>query len=130
MNRLTRPTALKIAAVLSFLSSAYSVVFSLPFIILGADAANQATEGPPFSVLLLAFVLGIIGIVAAFGTWKQMRWGVILTIVINLIGGLSAAPGIIFRPTPALFASATIGVVIDIVIILLCLWRDRQPAVA
>ena len=130
MNHLTRPTALKIAAVLSFLSNAYSLVFSLPFIILGADAANQATEGPPYSVILLAFVLGIIGIVAAYGTWKQMRWGVILTILVNLIGGLSAAPGIIFRPTPFLFASATIGVVIDIVIIVLCLWRDRQPAVA
>ena len=130
MNRLSRPTALKIAAVLSFLVSAFSIVASFPFIIIGADAANQASEGPPYFVILLAFVLGIIGIVAAYGTWKQMRWGVILTILVNLIGGLSAAPGIIFRPTPALFASATLSVVIDIVIIMLCLWRDRQPAVA
>ena len=41
MNRLPRSTALKIAAVLSFLGGVYGIIFSLPMIAQGATAVNQ-----------------------------------------------------------------------------------------
>ncbi|OGO34264.1 MAG: hypothetical protein A2W35_12090 [Chloroflexi bacterium RBG_16_57_11] len=130
MNRLSRSTALKTAAVLSFLSSTYSVIFALPMIAQGAMAVDQGGDSPPYFVLVLAVILGVVGIVAAYGCWKQMRWGVILTIIVNLLGGLSAAPGILFAPTTQLFVSASVSVAISIVIIVLCLWPDRKLATA
>jgi hypothetical protein len=130
MNRLSRSTALKTAAVLSFLSSAYSIIFALPIIAQGAAVVDQGGDSPPYFVMMLAVILGVIGIIAAYGCWKGMRWGVILTIIINLLGGLSAAPGILFAPTTQLFVSASVSVVISIVIIVLCLWPDRKLATA
>lgn len=130
MNRFSRSTALKIAAVLSFILCAYSVIFSLPMIAQGSAAVNQGTEAPPYFILVLGIILGVVGMVAAYGCWKGMRWGIILTIIVNLLGGLSAAPGIIFAPTSALFISATVGVVFSVVIIVLCLWPDRKLATA
>ncbi len=130
MDRLSRSTALKTAAVLSFLSSAYSIIFALPIIAQGAAAVDQGGDSPPYFVMMLAVILGVIGIIAAYGCWKGMRWGVILTIIINLLGGLSAAPGILFAPTTQLFVSASVSVVISIVIIVMCLWPDRKLATA
>jgi hypothetical protein len=130
MNRLSRSTALKTAAVLSFLGSVYSIILGLPLIAQGAEAVDQGGAAPPYFVLMLAVILGVIGIVAAYGCWKQMRWGVILTIIVNLLNGLSAAPGILFAPTTLLFVSASAGVVISVVIIVLCLWPDRRLAAA
>lgn len=128
MNHLSRSTALKTAAVLSFLLSAYSIVIGLPMVAQGEAAVNQGGDAPPYFVIMLAIILGVVGIVAAYGCWKQMRWGVILTIIVNLLGGLSAAPGILFAPTTQLFVSAIVGVVSSIVIIVLCLWPDRKLA--
>jgi peptidoglycan/LPS O-acetylase OafA/YrhL len=126
MNRLSRPTALKIAAVLSFLLSAFTI---LQVFLIGAQAANQA-DGPGFSGVMFALALGVTGALAAYGAWNQMRWGIILTIIVNLINALLAAPGILAAPTPFLTVSATINVVLGVVIIVLCLWRDRKLATA
>ena len=130
MNRFSRSTALKIAAVLSFLASAYSIIFALPLIAQGAAAVDQGGQAPPYFVVMLGVILGVVGIVAAYGCWKQMRWGVILTIIANLYGGLSAAPGILIAPTNPLFVSAIVTVLISVVIIVLCLWPDRKLATA
>jgi uncharacterized membrane protein (DUF2068 family) len=128
MNRLSRSTAVKTAAVLSFINSAFNVIASLPFITRGVQAAVQNNQSPPYFIMMLALILGVIGMVAAYGTWKLQRWGIVLTILVNLVNGLSAMPGIIFRPTPFLFVSATVTVVVSIVIIVLCLWRDPKTA--
>ena len=130
MNRLSRSTALKTAAVLSFLSCALSVILTLPFLAQGSSAIDQGGKAPPYFIIVLAVILGVVGIVAAYGCWKQMRWGVILTIIVNLLGGLSAAPGILFAPTTQLFVSASVSVAISIVIIVMCLWPDRKLATA
>jgi uncharacterized membrane protein YccC len=130
MNRLSRSTALKTAAVLSFLLSAFSIILGLPLIAQGYEAVVQGGATPPYFVLMLAVILGVVGIVAAYGCWKQMRWGVILTIIVNLLNGLSAAPGILFAPTTQFFVSASVTVALSIVIIVLCLWPDRKLATA
>jgi len=130
MNRLSRPTALKIAAALSFLLSVISMIGSLPLITQGAAAINQSADSPPYFVLLLGFVTGVVGVVAAYGAWKSQRWGIILTILVNLVNGIAAAPGLLFAPTPALFAAASVTVVFSVIIIVLCLWRDRSLVIA
>ena len=130
MNRLSRPTALKIAAVLSFLRSASDLIQVLPLLAQGATAVDQGGETPPYSILLVALIVGIVSIVAAFGTWKGQRWGIILTIFANVVNGLSAAPGMLFAPTPGLLIAASVTVVLGIAIIVLCLWPDRKLATA
>ena len=126
MNRLSRSTALKIAAVLSFLLNAAMVI---QVFLLGAAFANQA-DGPGFAGVMFALVLGVVGVVAAYGTWKQMRWGIVLTIIVNLINGLTAAPGLLEAPTTFLFVNALIDVVLGVIIIVLCLWRDHKLVTA
>jgi hypothetical protein len=130
MNNLPRSTALKIAAVISFLMSAFSVFAALPMLMEGAAATENNPESLPFVVVLIGAFTGVIGMVAAYGAWKQQRWGIILTILVNLLNGLSAAPGILFAPTPLLFAAATATVILSIVIVVLCLWRDHQVVTA
>ena len=129
MSNLSRTTALKIAAGLSFVLSALSVAGALPLIAQGA--ANSGAEAPPYAVILLGLITGIVGMVAAFGAWKGQRWGVILTILANLLNGLAAAPGVLFAPTTGWWLAASVTVAASIVIIVLCLWPDRrQPAAA
>ena len=130
MNRFSRSTALKIAAVLSFILSAISVVGSLPLIVQGAATFNQTSEGPPYFILILGLITAVVGIVAAVGTWKGQRWAIIFTILVRLIEGLSAAPGILFASSTGWFISATLSVVASIAIIVLCLWRDRKLVTA
>ncbi len=130
MKNLSRSTALKIAAVISFLLGATNSLGSLTFVTQGAAAVNRSPAGPPYFVEMILFISGIVGIVAAFGTWKQMRWGIVLTILAGLFNVLSAAPGILFAPRPWGFIASTVVVVLSIIIIVLCLWRDRQPVAA
>lgn len=130
MNRLSRSSALKIAAVLSALLSAFSIIGALPFIAQGSSAIIQGGQTPPYFIIMLAFITGVVGVVAAYGAWKGQRWGVILTILANLVNGLAAAPGILIAPTTGLFIAASLTVALSIVIVVLCLWPDRKLAVA
>jgi uncharacterized membrane protein (DUF2068 family) len=130
MKTLSRSTALKIAAVLTLILNAYSVVFALPMVTLGADAVIQNPEMIPYFIALLVLVVGVIGMVAVYGVWKQQRWGIILAIVTSLVHGLSAAPGMLNAPSVNLQVIATLYVVSSVVIIVLCLWRDRRVGVA
>jgi uncharacterized membrane protein len=129
MKGLSRSTALKIAAVLSAVLGTLTVLASLPLIARGASVIAQSNDSPPYVILILALVTGIIAIVAAFGTWKRQRWGIILTILVNLVNGLGALPGIQAAPTPLLTFGATATVIASVLIIVLCLWRERQSVV-
>lgn len=130
MNRLSRPTALKIAALLSLLMGIYSIVAALSYLAWGAAALNQADDAPSYFMLILGFTLSIISIVGAYGVWQNQRWGVVLTLLTNVMNALMAMPGILFAPTTYLWVSATITTVLGIVIIILCLWRERQSVLA
>jgi hypothetical protein len=123
MKGLSRSTALKIAAVLSALMGMVSIVGSLPIIARGAAGVEQSADAPPYFILIIALLTGVMGIVGAYGAWNQQRWGIILTILANLVNRLSAAPGILFAPTSGLLVAATVTVIVTILIIVLCLWR-------
>jgi hypothetical protein len=129
MKGLSRSTALKIAAVVSFLTNASSIVSSIGTVRMAA--ANPTAAGSlPYSFFVIGLIISVVGVVAAWGVWKQQRWGIVLTILANLISGLMAAPGILFAPTPGIKAIAVTGVAVCTLIIVLCLWRDYQSAAA
>ena len=126
MHRLSRPTALKIAAVLSFAVGVFGLIFTMPGLARGAEAVNSAADSVPFEILVIAFVFSIIRIVAAPGVWQMQRWGIVLTVIVTALDTLAAAPGILFGPTSLLKLAATFTVVSGIAILILCLWRDPQ----
>jgi uncharacterized membrane protein (DUF2068 family) len=128
MNRLSRATALKIAAVLSFLLGVYSMINMSSYLVRGAADLTQAGDAPPYFIVILAFALAVVKIVAAIGAWQNQRWGVVVTLLANALDTVSAVPGLLFAPTTYSQISASIGTIFGIVIIVLCLWRDRKTA--
>jgi cytochrome c biogenesis factor len=129
MKGLSRSTALKIASVLSILMGLVSIANTLPLIARGATEIAQSSDSPPYFVLMIGLFTGIIAIIGAYGAWNQQRWGIILSILVNLVNGLSAVPGILFAPQPGLMILSIATVVVSILIVVLCLWRERKPMV-
>ena len=126
MKRLSRANALKIAAVLSLLLGLVGFFGALPLLARGSTVVNLADDAPPYFVLLMGFVFAILRITGAYGVWIRQRWGILIVILANVIDSIFALPGIVFAPTLGLWLSATIGTLVSIVIIVLCLWRDQK----
>ena len=114
-----RPMTITIAAILIGLFSITSLI---------PDSSLE--EGAPAIVVYAGYVLGVLGIFAALGLWLRKKWGMWLTIVISALTILSAAPGIIFAPTPTLWIMATVGVAVYALIIALVLLPRSRRAYA
>jgi len=134
MNRLSRPTALKIAAAIILVMSLVEIfVYDLPDLFRGAAAVDQvaaANGGPPYIAVLLIFVVSIVGIVAAYGAWRGQKWGVVLVIIVAVLRELDSLAGFLFAPLLTTRNMAGVGVVLYLLVILLCLWRERKPVMA
>jgi len=89
-----------------------------------ATLAIPADEDIPTEVIVIAVVLGVIGIIAAVGLWILRRWGRILTIVVAVLNLLSALPGIAFAPEIA-FKIISAAFVIISAYILYLMWRPE-----
>ena len=118
--RSRRPLPVTVAAILQVLVS----LLSLPGPLL------PGSEGVPAVVLYLGIVLGVAGLVASAGLWMLKRWGLWLTIVVNVLGGLSAAPGVGAAPNAALQAAAIAEVAISALIIVLVVLPTSRRALA
>jgi len=105
----TRPLPVTIAAILMVLIS----LVGLPGPLL------PGSEEVPAVVIYGGIVLGIVGLVAAFGLWMLKKWGFWLTVVVSVLNLLSAAPGIVFAPSAAVQVFAAVGVVVPALIIVL-----------
>ncbi len=126
MRRLSRTTALKIAAGIALVSGVYALITSIPPLWLGAEAINQTGDMPPYFVFVLELILAPIEIIGAFGAWRNQGWGVVLLLLTAAVSTVSAAPGILFAPTPPVQLSAAVSVLLGVVVIVLCLWRDDK----
>jgi hypothetical protein len=102
-NMSTRPLPVTVAAILTALIS----LASLPGPLL------PGAEEIPAIVNYGGVVLGIVGLLGAVGLWMLKKWGFWITIIVNVLGALSAAPGIAFAPNVGLQAAATIGTVVS-----------------
>lgn len=125
-----RTRSYTIAAILQLLLSLAAIGLSLPDIARGANEVNQAPDTIPYAALMMSLIIGVLGLVSAYGVWRVQKWGVILTIILRAVDGLSSLPGVAFGPTPMLQFVATISVVLAIVVIYLLLRREPTPAVA
>ncbi len=125
-----RTRSYTIAAILQLLLSLAAIGLSLPDIARGANEVNQAPDTIPYAALMLSLIIGVLGLVSAYGVWRVQKWGVILTIILRAVDGLTSLPGVAFGPTPMLQFVATISVVLAIVVIYLLLRREPTPAVA
>jgi uncharacterized membrane protein (DUF2068 family) len=122
-----RSTNYTIAAILQAALSVMGITGALVYLPRGAEALNQGSDSPPYAVLIIGMAIGVLGLVSAWGVWKSKRWGVILTIVLRVVDGLLALPGMIFAPTPTLTILSTAGVVFSVVVIALLLWPQPRP---
>ena len=115
-------TKQKVGLVLCFLNSLQSV----PSFLVGGPDPGQ--EGPPEAVLVLASVLGVIGVIATVLAWRGS--GVALrvaagTIIVNTLTSLPA----FFVDVPTwLKAVAAFGVVLCIVTVVLMFSGNRGTA--
>ena len=117
----TRPTPVTVAAVLLALFSVLNLVSTL---------IPAFSNGVPAVVVYGSAVLGLVGLVAAYGLWTLRRWGLWLTIVLSVLNILSAAPGIAFAPTTVLFVAAIVTVVGFALIVVLVLVPTSRRAFA
>lgn len=106
-----------IAALLNVVISVVAVTLSLPLVQRWVQAADASGNHPPSAVIVVSFVLGIAGLVSSYGVWRARRWGVVLTIVVNVVSMLSGTPGRAFHPTSlvglvVLFAGCVVNLVI------------------
>jgi len=133
MNKLSRSTALKIAAVIVLVLALLDmIVYQIPDLTRGMAAINQAANaegGPPFFMVILGFAVDVLAIVAAYGTWRAERWGIILVIVISAFNCISGAGAAIFAPWTATRILAAVAVVLSLGVIYLCLRREPKSLV-
>ncbi len=132
MNHLTRPIALKIAAVLAVLMSFLDIfVYQLPDLIRGAAPVNQLADtngGPPFFLVIIGFVIDIIAIIAAYGAWRGQKWGIVLLIIVAVLIALQSGLAFLGAPDLSTRMVALTGAVVEVLVIGLCLWRERRSA--
>src|ERR687886_1216857 len=116
-----RPPAVTVAVVLLAL---LSVVNMVPPSLMASPA--EASEVPAF-VTYLGFILGVVGLVAAYGLWALKRWGVWLTIILSAVNILLSVASILFGPTVAIqVVNIVSDVAFALVIVLVLLPASRR----
>jgi uncharacterized membrane protein (DUF2068 family) len=125
---MTRPKSVTIAAILLFAFSLLNAVTTVPDLARGT--ANDADpNAAPFAMSLFAFTLAIFGLFAAYGVWRNMKWGKVLALVVLAIDIMYSLIPVLVAPLPMKILGA-VGVIIDAVIIVLLLKRASQPALS
>ncbi|HRN68172.1 MAG TPA: hypothetical protein PK205_09555 [Promineifilum sp.] len=117
----------KTAVILFALFSLVNVVATMPPLLGGPEDQGFAA-GIPQGVIILAAMSGVAGLFAAYGAWRGQKWGVWLTLFLCAVGILSALPGVLFAPNNAARASAIIGIVVSIFVIVALLRRPKAAA--
>lgn len=115
----------KTAVIVHALNSLFGVALAFPFLMQGPP-----TEGPvagvPQVVIVASALMGVAGLVSAYGAWQGQKWGVWLTVAIEAGNGLLALPGVLFAPSIPARISSISGVLIALFVIVALL---RRPAV-
>ncbi|WP_433824462.1 hypothetical protein ACQP2E_20160 [Actinoplanes sp. CA-015351] len=126
MEIMTRSTALKIAAVLSVLVALIGItMFDLPNLVLGAQDSRE-----PFAIVLGSFTSDVLALVAAYGAWRSQKWGAVLLIAVNAFWLVQAIGSLLFDTTAGETVFASVMLAHHLVVITLCLWRERVVSAA
>jgi uncharacterized membrane protein len=115
-------TLYKSAVIVHALNAIIGVLLPLPALLQGPDAPG-ILNGVPQVVLLASALLGVVGLVSAYGAWMGQKWGIWLTIVVEAVNGLLALPGVLAAPTTGARLAAIFGVLTAVFVIVgMLLW--------
>jgi hypothetical protein len=121
MQRLSRPIALKIAAVLSIIVALYAIpAYDIPGLMAG-PGGSQA----PYWLIVGSFISDILALVAAYGAWRGRRWGSVLLVGVMVYWTLQAILGLLFAETSFDTAFSSGMLVHHLVVFALCFWPAR-----
>lgn len=123
---MSRPRNYTIAAVLAGVLSLANAIIALAVLPQGADKINHSSNQPPYPVILLEVVIGLVGVVAAYGVFRTLRWAVILTLILMVVNVLVSLPGIPFGPTVFDKVSSVLGLVFSAAALYFLLRRDSR----
>jgi hypothetical protein len=116
------PAVLSIAIILLILTSfLFWVAVFLP--------VNGSNPGPPV-VVYGSVVLGVLGLVAAFGFFKLKRWGMGLSILVSAPSAFLGAGGIVFAALPLVKGLGAVLVALSVLIIVLVVFPSARAAYA
>ena len=113
----SRPGVLIAAAVVLGLVSLLSLVVPL-------------LDGPPLPVKVIAFIAGLVGLLAVYGLWQMKRWGMIVALLVSVLNALSAAPGLVIQPNVPATIGAGVTVALSVLVIVLTLLPAARQAYA
>lgn len=129
MSRLDRPTMLKLAAVgVTFLALVELFVYDLPEFARGPVAVDQIAsrgDGPPYALVIIQSVVALIALAGAYGTWRGRRWAIALVVICSVLMLISSVLGALFAPLLTTRIWGIITIVLELLIISACLWRQR-----
>jgi len=111
----SRPLALTFATVLLVLISLGSL-------------ATPLLAGPPVAVKVLSVVMGLLGLLAAYGLWNKKRWGMVVAILVSALNALSGVPGLFVQPNLPATIAAGVGIAISLLIIVLTVLPPARAA--
>lgn len=84
----------------------------------------------PQAVIYAGYAMALLCFVAAWLLWsRSSRIGWWIAVVVCLLDGLSAAPGIVFAGDPGTRAIATTGTVLRLATVVLLVWPATRAAV-
>ncbi len=95
-----------------------------------SSLATPLLSGPPVAVKVLSVVMGLLGLLAAYGLWNRKRWGMIVAIVVSALNALSGVPGLFVHPNLAATIAASGGIAISLLIIVLTVLPSARAAYA
>lgn len=130
MNRLSRTSALKIAALLSAAIGVAVLLQAIPLLTRGAASLDASVDSPPFAIVVFGLVMGLVRLASAYGVWFGQRWAIVITVIVNALDALAAVPGVLVGPSPTWQLISLASVILSGLVVVLCLWRDRKPVVA
>src|SRR5918997_6836397 len=123
-----RPLPVTVAAVLMALFSVLNN-FPGPWWDLMPGAVEDL-EATPLFIIIVSYVLGIAGLVAAVGLWMMKRWGLWLTIVVSVLNILLNGLGLFVVLSGALWAALAVGAIGFVITLVLVVLPDSRRAFA
>jgi hypothetical protein len=95
--------------------------------------APAGQGGPPFLAGLLFMTMAIACLFAAYGLWKNQKWGKIVAIITSALNGLFSLGdvlGLVMQQNYALAVGFALVVLMEVFIIVLVLRREPRPQLA
>jgi len=135
MNRSTSTT---VAAILVFAIGVAGMISAVRILSAGIEGLPPVPElggagGPPFWAGLLFMVLAVASLFAAFGLWKNQKWGKVVAIVTCTIFGLFTLGDVLGSVMARQYAFASgFGLLLGacVLAIILVLRREPRPQAA